>query len=166
MQQLSDLDMVTFRRLVDEAACRSLIERYTYAVDWMNWAGLEALFWQDAFLDFGMWKGNRAEFIPWVTQLEESYRRRLHMFSAPRIEVMGELARIEAGVLMFLRQSPERDDLLLARYQFQAARRNGEWRLSKLHFFLHGSQSFPASDQGGAPFFADGLDTSHALFAQ
>src|SRR5579863_7401527 len=103
MQQLSDLEIATFRRLADEAACRSLIERYTYAVDWMNWTGLEALFWPDAFLDFGMWQGNRADFIPWVTQLEETYRRRLHMFSAPRIEVTGELARIETGVLMFLR---------------------------------------------------------------
>jgi hypothetical protein len=166
MQQLSDSDILSFRRLVDEAACRSLIERYTYAVDWMNWSGLEALFWSDALFDFGMWQGGRAEFIPWVTKLEESYRRRLHMFAAPRIEVTGELARVEAGAVMFMRQSADRDDLILARYQFQAAKRKGDWRLSRLHFFLHGSQSFPASDQGGASFFADGLDTSHALFAQ
>jgi hypothetical protein len=164
--QLSEFEVSSFRRLVDESACRSLLERYTYAIDWMNWSGLEVLFWPDATFDFGMWRGTRGEFIPWVTTLEEGYRRRLHLFCAPRIEVIGTSARIEVGAIMYMRPSAERDDLTFARYQFQATSRNGEWRLSQLRFLLHGNQIFSAGDQGGAAFFADGLDTRHPLFAQ
>ena len=68
---ISDAQATQLAALLDESVCRSLLERYTYTIDWLNWSGLEALFWEDATLDFGSWKGDRAAFIPWVTALEE-----------------------------------------------------------------------------------------------
>ena len=170
MSDLTDAERTELRALLDERACRTLIERYAYAVDWMNWPGLEALFWPEAYFDYGMWTGTRDEAIPWVTQLEEGYQRRLHMLASPRIEVMGDRARAEAGAIMFMRSAGDdgagREDLLFARYQFDFERRGGEWRMSNLRFLMHGGQTFAPTDQGGAPFFADGLTSAHPHFAQ
>jgi SnoaL-like domain len=158
------------RKLLDESDCRALIERYAYAIDWMNWPGLEALFWPDAQLDFGMWSGDRTAFIPWVIQLEEGFTRRLHMLVSPRIEISGDTGRAEAGNCTYLRRIDEKgvaqDQALFGRYQFDFARRGSEWRFSGLRFLMHGLQQFPASDNGGAPFFADGLTPGHRFFAQ
>lgn len=168
-QDFTAAERAQLRRLLDEQACRALLERYAYTIDWMNWAGLEALFWADAHLDFGMWSGDRAAFIPWVTELEEGYSRRLHTLASPRIEVMGDTARAEAGNCTYLRKienGETRDECLFGRYQFRFEKRDGEWRMSGLNFLMHGLQIFPSNDQGGAAFFADNMDMSHPRFAQ
>lgn len=170
MSELSAAENAELRSLLDERACRTLIERYAYAVDWMNWPGLEALFWPEAHFDYGMWSGDRAAAVAWVAELEQGYQRRLHMLASPRIEVMGDRARAEAGAIMHMRSATDdgagRDDLILARYQFDFERRAREWRIAGLRFLMHGAQSFAATDQGGAPFFADDLTPAHPLFAQ
>lgn len=157
--------------LLDESSCRSLLERYTYAIDWLDWTALEALFWEDAELDFDTWQGDRAAFIPWVTALEEPYLRRLHMFAAPRIELLGTTeARMEAGSVVLVRSAaPEgeaagigTDTLVLVRYQFHVQKRGDEWRLSMLRFIPYGSQSFPGDAAGSA----DHLTMTHPWFAQ
>jgi len=156
--------------LLDERACRLLVERYTYAVDWMNWQGLEQLFWPDALIDFGLWSGDRDAFIPWVTALESGYSRRLHLFGAPRLQINDASGQGEAGCFMYLRSGDtaesSRDEIMVARYLFRFAKRDGEWRFSELRCLLHGVQGFAASDHGGADFFADGLTPAHPLFAQ
>lgn len=170
MEGLNAGDQTQLRQLLDEAACRRLVECYAYAVDWMNWPGLEALFWPDACFDFGMWAGDRAGFIPWVTELEEGYSRRLHMLASPRLEIGAETGRGEAGATTVVRSIDAdgigQDDVIFGRYQFAFARRDGAWRMSALRFLMHGMHRVPAGDNGGAPFFADGLDRSHPLFAQ
>ncbi len=170
MSDLSNAERDQLRELLAERACRTLIERYAYAVDWMDWTGLEALFWPNAFFDYGIWSGDRAAAVPWVAELEAGYQRRLHMLASPRIEILGDRARAEAGATMFMRAPTEdgtgREDLSFARYLFDFERRNGEWRLSNLRFIHHGSQHFTPTDQGGAAFFADGLDSNHPYFAK
>ncbi len=170
MDEFTAEDRAALRRLLDEAACRTLVERYAYAVDWMNWPGLEALFWSDAQFDFGMWSGDLAAYLPWVAALEQGYARRLHMFAIPRLEIDGDGGRAEVGVGMFVRSIDDagagQDDLMFGRYQFRFARREGQWRITSLHFLMHGAHRFAATDQGGSPLFADGLDPSHPLFAQ
>lgn len=168
-QEFTAAERAQLRRLLDEQACRTLLERYAYAVDWMNWAGLSDLFWPDAILDFGMWKGDREAFLPWVKDLEEGYTRRLHMLVSPRIETVGDMIRAEAGNCTYLRKVEDGnagDQALFGRYQFEFTRRGTEWRIFRLYFLIHGLQQFPATDQGGAAFFADNMDTTHPRFAQ
>lgn len=167
---LSGDEAAAVRRLVNESACRALIERYAYAVDWKNWSGLEDLFWEDASFDFGMWTGDRAGFIPWVTELESGYSRRLHMLAIPRMDVSGETGHAEAGNCTVVRgpndEGVDHDNIIFGRYQFDFTRRNGEWRISALRFLMHGFQSLASTDNGGASFYADNMDSSHPMFAQ
>ncbi|MBC7633853.1 nuclear transport factor 2 family protein [Aeromicrobium sp.] len=157
--------------LLDESACRTLLERYTYAVDWLNWSGLEALFWEDATFDFGSWQGGLAVFMPWVKLAEEPFLGRLHMFAAPRIELLAATeARMEAGCVIHLRSAaPDEavedvgsDALVMLRYQFRAEKREEKWRLSMVRVMPYGSLSF-AGEVGAS---ADGLATAHPWFAQ
>lgn len=153
--------------LLDESACRSLLERYTYTLDWLNWSNFEALFWQDATFDYPFYQGDRAGFMTCVAALEEPFLRRLHMFAAPRIELLGATrARIEAGAVIHLRSATTdevgTDVLAMVRYQFHAEKREEEWRLSMGRAMAHGSYSF-AGDSAGT---ADNLTTTHPWFAQ
>jgi hypothetical protein len=167
---LSGDELAAVRQLINEAACRTLIEAYAYAVDWKNWSGLAKLFWDDASFDFGMWSGDTAGFIPWVTALEAGYSRRLHMLAIPRMHVGSETGHAETGNCTVVRgpndQGIDHDNMIFGRYQFDFARRHGEWRISALRFLMHGIQSLPSTDNGGAPFYADNMDTTHPLFAQ
>ena len=166
MATFTDEDRRLFNRLVDESACRQLLECYSNVVDWKNWARLDELVWDDAQFDFGMWKGNCAEFKDWVKALEDGYERRLHLFSIQRIIVDGDSAQTEIGLANYLRSNDEngesKDDLLFGRYQIGLQKRDGQWRMQSLKFFLHGVQRFNASDEGGADLFADNLDSAHA----
>lgn len=169
-EPLSGEELAHTRHLVAEGACRALLERYAYAVDWKNWRGLEALFWPEASFDFGMWQGDRVGFIPWVTDLESNYSRRLHMLAVPRMAIGASKGTAEAGNTTVVRGPGEdgaiKDQVIFGRYQFDFECRAGEWRMSALRFLLHGMHALDATDEGGAPFFADGLEPSHAMFAQ
>lgn len=168
MPDFSQQERQQLRRLLDESACRTQLERYSHVVDWMDWATLPTLFWPDAELDFGMWSGNFTDFIPWVSALEAGYQRRLHLFCLQTLSVSGDRARAEVGMTNHLRlldaAGVGQDDILFGRYQFGLERRAGEWRLSSLRFLLHGAQRLCATDSGGAAVFADGLSPAHPLF--
>ena len=157
-------------QLLNESACRRLLESYTYAVDWMHWDGLAELFWPDAQFDFGMWQGDRAGFLPWVEALENSYERRLHHFASPRLRVADDEGQAEVGALLFMRviddEQGAQDEIMAGRYLFSFECRSGEWRMQSLTFLLHGVQRLTATDSGGADFFADGLTPEHPRFAQ
>ncbi|NHN39866.1 nuclear transport factor 2 family protein [Pseudomaricurvus alcaniphilus] len=170
MKEIDNAERVQLRGLLDQQACRQLLESYTCAVDWMNWSGLEDLFWPEAEFDFGMWSGSRDQYIPWVTALESGYQRRLHLFGIPRLSVQADNGSAEVGAIMYLRigdNSPgTQDELMFGRYQVQFCKRSDVWRMSKLTFLLNGAHRFPATDTGGAAFFADGLSPQHPLFTQ
>jgi hypothetical protein len=55
------LEAAALQRLVDEADCRALLMRYGPAVDWRDRATLDALFWPDAEIDLGPFKGRGSE---------------------------------------------------------------------------------------------------------
>jgi len=155
-------------QLLRENACRRLIESYTYALDWMSWNELEALFWPEATFDFGLWTGGRSEYMPWVSKLEAGYQRRLHIFSIPRLQVAAAKGEGEVGAIMYFRATNQAgkldDELMFGRYLLDFECRTQEWRISSLKFLMNGIQRFDPTDSGGASFFADNLSTQHPLF--
>jgi hypothetical protein len=154
--------------LKEKLLCQDLLERYTYAIDWMDWAAMEKLFWHDATFDFGMWQGDRTGFLRWVSELERGYQRRLHLFAMPRIAIGEQSGKAEAGAVMFFRVRNEagatHDEMMFGRYLFDLDKRDSEWRLSNLTFLMNGRHEFDALDEGGLPFFADNIDPSHPKF--
>lgn len=165
---MTEIPAEQLNQLLAENACRCLVERYTYCIDWMNWNELEELFWPEAHFDFGMWSGDRCEYLPWVAALEAGYDRRLHMFSMPRLQIDQSRGQGEVGATMYFRLKNEsglaQDELMFGRYLLEFECRAGSWRMSALTFLMHGIQRFEPTDTGGAPFFADNLSPLHPLF--
>lgn len=133
MPELNSEDVKNLRHLVNEAACRRLLERYTYSIDWLDIDNLKTLFWDDAKLDFGFWSGSYDEFIPWVSELEAGYQRRIHMFGMPNMVISETNGKADAGATMYFRViNPEdqsaHDELMFVRYQLNLPRKttNGE----------------------------------------
>lgn len=156
------------RLLADEAALGRLVARYGEAIDWLDWARIDDLFWADAQFDFGMFKGSLEEYRDFVVALEESYSRRLHMFTLPVIDVAGDKARIDAGSIIVCRTTNDShgvDDVFYGRYLFPAERRNGTWKLCGLTyvFSLIEQVQRQVSDNGMPMIFAEGLIPAHPL---
>ena len=156
------------RLLADEAALRRLVGRYGEVIDWLDWDRMTDLFWDDAAFDFGMFKGNLAEYREFVVNLEEGYRRRLHMFTMPVIDVKGDSGRVDVGSIIVCRTDNDAhgvDDVFYGRYLFPAERRGGVWKLCGLTYLFslieHTEREF--GDNGMPMNFAEDMVPAHPL---
>lgn len=143
-----------------------LVTHYGNLIDWLAWDELDAVFWPEARFDFGMFAGDLAAYRGFVTALEESYTRRLHLFVAPHIRIAGSCARIDAGSLILCRTvdpAPGFDDKFWGRYLFDAECRDGIWKLSSLTYLLNLHDRIPlaAADGDGPMHFGDDLSPAH-----
>lgn len=166
MGELQQSERADLARLLDESAIRSIVTRYTSAIDWMNWPLLESLFWPDATIDFGAsFAGNTTEFLRFVVPLEEQYTRRMHMFSGARIALYGEEAEAETGSLTHVRSvvgENRIDDLIYGRYLMKLQRRDREWRLSHMHYMLNNFERHESKNSDEGPMnLADHTSMAH-----
>src|SRR5438128_10383143 len=93
------------RELLDKQACIELVQRYSRALDWLHEDALKTVFWADAEIDFGFFKGRGDQFISSVMKVERSVARRWHMTTNPLVRVSGDVAEGEsyglaAGITM------------------------------------------------------------------
>jgi hypothetical protein len=149
-----------------EAAINRLIARYASMTDWMDWANMPSLFSSDAEIDFGgMFRGSPAEFIPFVSQMEAGYDRRMHLFGLPRIDVAGDRARAECASMTHVRtkgQPNHSDAVFYGRYIFTAGKRAEEWKLTRLQFYLNvATASQPEAGEEGPINLADAFQPGH-----
>jgi hypothetical protein len=84
------------RDLLDKHACIELVQRYSRALDWLDEAALKTVFWSDAQIDFGFFKGRGEDFIKRVMEVERSLTRRWHMTCDPLVRVSGDVAEGES----------------------------------------------------------------------
>lgn len=165
---LTEAEVARFRRLCDEADLRALIADYAETIDWLDWTRMETLFWPDATLDFGMFAGDFTAYMAFVKALEESYRRRLHMFAEPTFRITGDDARVDAGSVIVCRTDNDAhgvDDIFWGRYLFTAQRRDGAWRLAGLTYMMNLAGGGPrtADDRGTVMRMGDDLTPTHPL---
>lgn len=153
-------------KLVSRACLQDLVADYAGLMDWIDWDVLDRVFWPDAQFDFGMFKGDLAAYRSFVQMLEEPYARRLHMFGLPVIRIDGDRARVDAGSLITCRTAepaPGIDDTFWGRYLFDAERRDGEWRFSRLTYLLNLAERVERTidDRAGPMNFSEGLSPIH-----
>ena len=168
---LKPADVTRLLRIADESEISALIAAYADVLDWLDWDRLPTLFWPETQFDFGMFKGDYAAYAAFVKTLEESYRRRLHMFAIPVIRVDGDTARADSGSVIVCRtesKDHDIDDIFWGRYLFNAQRRGGEWRLSGLTYVMHllDSRRRESDDRGGPMHFGDDLTPQHPFAAR
>jgi hypothetical protein len=135
------------RELLDKQACIELVQRYSRALDWLDEDALKTVFWADAEIDFGFFKGRGDQFIVKVMNIERSLARRWHMTTAPLVRVSGDVAEGEsyglaAGVM--LREGRAIHDIFAGRYLDRFTRRDGLWRIARRTYVADWQRSFEA----------------------
>jgi hypothetical protein len=157
-------------RLVDEAACRAVLMRYGRAVDWRDLAGLEALFWPDAEVDLGFFKGTGAEAPAFLVENAGRSLRRLHITANSSVSVDGDAAHAESCAITHALSGSALQEaqthLFIGRYLDRLERRGSEWRIAWRLYLLHSvqTQAYAEPEALGALSKADALGPGHPLF--
>src|SRR5262245_36372305 len=69
--------------------------RYSRALDWLDDAMLETVFFDDAEIDYGFFQGTGKEFKPLLMQVERTVGRRWHFMAQIKVELDGDFAEVE-----------------------------------------------------------------------
>lgn len=166
------LDSGGLQRLLDEAECRTLLMRYGPAVDWRDRTELDRLFWPDAEVDLGVFKGLGAETPEFLIQNAGQSLRRWHVSSSLSLKVDGESAYAESYAVTHAitgdGSAEMASHLFLGRYVDRLEKRGGEWRIASRRYLLHGQVSDPYMDNPALAQMtkADDLGPAHPLFSR
>ena len=166
------MDLGALQRLMDEADCRTLLMRYGPAVDWRDRAALATLFWPDAEVDLGVFKGSGAEAPEFLMQNASQSLRRWHVSSSLSLEIDGENAHAESYAVTHAITGDTSVEmashLFLGRYVDRLEKRDGEWRIASRRYLLHGQISDAYIDNPALAQMAkaDDLSPTHPLFSK
>jgi len=80
----------------DILAIHDVMARYSRALDWLDDGMLETVFYDDAEIDYGFFKGSGKEFKPVLMQVEHGMGRRWHFTAQLKIDINGDTADVES----------------------------------------------------------------------
>ena len=134
------------KTLLDRRAIDDLLARYCRTLDWLDEEGLETVFWPDAEIDYGFFRGSGEDFLPFVMEIERRSLRRWHTIQNPIVRLDGDRAE---GECYGMAQSTAEvkgelvDTVFGGRYLDAFARRDGEWRIVRRKYVLDWTHRFP-----------------------
>ena len=119
-----------------------VLTRYSRALDWLDDALLDTVFYDDAEIDYGFFQGSGREFKPLLMTVERSVGRRWHFTAQVKIELDGDFADVASYNLSMAAEPVHADppaefDQFFGYYVDRLARRNGRWGiLRRKHLLL------------------------------
>lgn len=158
------------RELLDKQACQEVLTRYARALDWVDEEALKTVFFADAEIDYGFFKGSGEEFIPVVIELERGFLRRWHNNGTPIITITGDVAEAEsygAAAAVSKRDGQTVTTTFGGRYLDRLERRNGQWGIAKRLYVLdwHHAFEMDASNEAVPGLnWLDGANPAHPLY--
>ncbi len=160
------------RDLLDKQACIELITRYSRALDWLDDDALKNVFWPDAEIDFGFFKGRADQFMREIMELEHGLARRWHMTTNPLVRITGNTAEGESYGLaagIAIRNGRATHDIFAGRYLDRFERRHGEWRIVRRVYVADWQQSFEVAASAENKLvsginWSNGFNPGHPLF--
>lgn len=128
-------------RIEAEAACTRLLHAYGRTVDWQDEAGLAQLFWPDASIDLGFFKGNAAEAVAFLMANAATSERRFHATSNTLFDITSDQALADSCCITHAVSAGENGQhdwqVFFGRYLDRFERRGGEWRFAERRFLLN-----------------------------
>lgn len=134
------------RQLRDEADIADVLVRYSRSLDWLDDEMLDTVFYDDAEIDYGFFRGSGKEFKPLLLELEHSVGRRWHFTSQLKIDLHGDEADVESynfAVSSYQVGSipPGNLDQFFGYYLDRLVRRDGKWGIIRRKHLLIGTLS-------------------------
>jgi hypothetical protein len=158
------------RGLMAERDCRAVLARYGIAIDWQDRPALESVFWPDADVDYGFFKGGATAFVDVLIGIAQLSLRRFHMTGNEQIVVDGTTARAQSCIVtQAVSLTPDgemRSNVFLGRFIDDLESRGGPWRIRRRVYLQHGAYEsrYQESETLNHMIAADGLSTQHALW--
>jgi SnoaL-like domain len=124
------------QRQRDLVAIQDIICRYSRALDWLDAGMLEGVFFDDAEIDYGFFRGSGQDFKPRLMEIERSMARRWHFTAQVKIDLQGDVADAASYNLSLasVAATPTSDTevmLFCGYYLDRFARRNGQWGIAR-----------------------------------
>jgi hypothetical protein len=117
----------------DREAILDLISRWAYYRDRSMWEELRGTFWKEGTISISWFDGPFEEFVDASIRMSENGSVSRHSVSLPVINIRGDRALSEGGVIISVRSSkPVEVDLVShARFYDMLEKREGTWRILK-----------------------------------
>lgn len=140
------------RRDLDEI--RDVLTRYARACDWLDEPLLATVFWDDAEIDYGFFKGSGAEFRPLLMNVERSANKRWHVAAQVAIDLQGDVAHVASYQFSVstVPGAPQPQDELMHAYGYymdRMERRHGRWGIARRKHVALGGTLIPDLGSGG-----------------
>jgi hypothetical protein len=166
----SDPPQDALRGLLAERDCRAVLTRYGIALDWQDRAALATVFWPEAQVDYGFFKGGATPFVDVLLHIATLSLRRFHMTSNEHVLVEGHTAQAQSCIVTqtvsLNAEGEQRSNVFLGRFLDDFECRDGEWRIQRRVYLQHGAyeSAYQESATLTQMIVADGLSTQHALW--
>jgi hypothetical protein len=129
----------TVRALADRAEIDDLLTRYTYAVDARQFERLDAVFTEDAHLDYtatGGIAGPFREVQRWLAEALAAATHMQHLLGQREVELDGDTARVRAYFWNPMRFAPPEGEPVVLHlggvYEHDLVRTDAGWRSRRL----------------------------------
>lgn len=156
--------------LLAEADCTRLLHAYGRAVDWQDRDGLIQLFWPDANIDLGFFKGDGEAAASFLLANAALSLRRFHATSNILLKIDGDIALADSCCITHAVSDDGAGgqgwQLFYGRYLDRLERRAGEWRFAERRFLLNAHHQGTCDESpllAGVPR-ADDFTPDHPLF--
>lgn len=115
-------------RLKSRASISEQLARYGRGQEWLDITLMDEVFWEDAAIDFGFFKGVWRDYRPVLMAIERAAEATYHMTACPQIEFEGEdKAHVECYGVAGGRTGPN-TQIYGGRYFHLFQRRGGVWK--------------------------------------
>jgi hypothetical protein len=154
--------------LLDRERIRRRVALLARAEDRRDAAAVTAAFWPDSTVDYGIFQGDFAAYLAWVTPGSPAVPVTQHVLGQSVVDLRGDVALVETHVTAYHRidmGAEHRDVLLGGRYLDRFEKRAGadgtaDWRIAQRTMLYDWSQDVGASADWangvlGAPFSGD-----------
>lgn len=138
----------------DILAIHDLLARYSRALDWLDDDMLETVFYDDAEIDYGFFKGSGKDFKPVLMEIEYDTARRWHFTSQIKIDLHGDSADVDSYnlTLGLTEVEPAADAphaVYVGFYKDRLLKRGGKWGIIARKHLQWSGGTFPEIAMGG-----------------
>ncbi|MFN3231083.1 MAG: nuclear transport factor 2 family protein [Alphaproteobacteria bacterium] len=114
---------------------RQQITRYGRGQEWLDGSLMDEVFWPDAHVDFGFFKGVWKDYKPVLMEIEADGETTFHLCAAPQIELNGDTAYVEVYGIAGGRNNGK-TNVFGGRYIDRWDRRDGVWKIGSRQYVL------------------------------
>ncbi|GAB5487272.1 MAG: hypothetical protein Pars2KO_08420 [Parasphingorhabdus sp.] len=162
------------QELLDKKAIEEVLLRYARTLDWIDVETHRTVYWPDADIDYGFFRGKAEDFVDVVIEVERGTQRRWHGGAGTQITIHSE-TKASAETYGLTASIADRDgegpkgSLIGGRYLDEFEKRDGEWRISKRAYLLEWRTAFDDGcqemlDSGFTLNMLEGADSKHPLY--